>query len=371
MRLSMFPKVFMIVLIVCALSLAVSADPLNILLRGPSDGSTTTSLKVEFIYGFDNVPEMKNCSLHLNGVLTETRGSLIKMENNRITTNLEAGEYDWFITCIDSEGNDLVSETRTLTVDIETSSMEGFEIIYNPTSLRSYLIPVFEGKETIVLPAMKAGEDIRIKTSKALYYLDVLKMGSINDNSFVEIRDRVNSRLQKIVVGEKLSFDLDDDGKAEVALMLEKVVRNVDAYFVVEPYPESTIVEEDALQEPEEEPVVPEETVEEEQETPVEAVPEDKPAEPETAPQTDVEETPAETGEMSPAVKYSIIIIVIMIILAAIFYTLVSRKKEPPKKEQPAVEEPTKESSEHHAHHSQHRHHKSFDVIRSDSRKRK
>jgi PKD repeat protein len=238
--------------------LATAALPLEIKLRGPSDQSTTTSFKVEFIYGFNQLPgNVESCSLIVNNEEKVKRQSLFSYDSNKIGFDLEQGTYEWKITCTNSDGSVSESETRTVTVNAQISGTKGFETIYNNNGLRAYIVSALPGADPVVLPPMKGGEEIRLRTAKATYSIDLLKMGSTNNAYFVELRDRSTYKISRLSAGESLTLDFNSDEAADVNILLEKTNKAVDAYFLITPNPGTqtakTVLEEPAQTPAEEE----------------------------------------------------------------------------------------------------------------------
>ncbi|MBN2142149.1 hypothetical protein JW711_02350 [Candidatus Woesearchaeota archaeon] len=366
-----FEKLSLSLVIITIFCASLASAQLNLLLNGPGDGVVVKDPKVEFIYSFDNIPSIINCSLYIDGKYQTVRGSLFNMNNNKITHTITAGEHEWHIECYDTDNLQLVSDKRTITLDVEMESTEGYTIIYNNNRLRSYVIPVIEGKGPIELPAVINGEDIQLKTFEKTHYVDLLKMGMQNDVPFVEVRDRSTSRIQKILVGEGMSFNLNDDDTIEAVITLNNVERNVKAYFTVECFPQGAAQQAPAEEDIIDEPAAPEEGAAAE-ETPVEAQPgspEEEASDVIPIATEDDESIPPK--EVSPVLKYSIVIIFAALILAAIIITLLNKggfKARGFKDDSEWVEiKPKAEKSHSHEHH----HKPSFDMITSTSKRRK
>ena len=82
-----------------------------------------------------------NCSLVLNNVVNETNattdnGTATTFQNLFLPDNI----YDWHILCIDQAGNWNVSETRTLTIDVEADKpiLSPIPLVTNQTSMNIY-----------------------------------------------------------------------------------------------------------------------------------------------------------------------------------------------------------------------------------------
>jgi len=232
------------------LALTVHAEPINIILKSPANGAVITTYTQDFIYDFDDYPSMINCSLIVDDKLEGFRNALIRRNDNKMTLELGSGKHTWYIKCVDTSLNEIISETRTFTVNIEGGIQEGYQTIYNPNGLRSYVITITPGQSPVELPGMKGGEDIQIKIKGKTYHLDLLRMGSAGNTSFVEIRNRASSTIHRMLVPTTLSFDFDHDNITDIDLSLKNVERSVNAYFIVTPYPTSMLKEELLEQEP-------------------------------------------------------------------------------------------------------------------------
>lgn len=305
-------------------ALTVNAEPVDIILKSPSDGASASTYKVDFIYSFSGYADILNCSLIINDEVKGFRNTLFEINDNKISLQLESGSYEWFIRCFDSDFNEMVSETRSLSVNVG-GVVEGYETVYNYNGLRSYVITLFKGQNPIELPAMKGGEDIQIKIGSKKHYLDVLKMGADVNTSFVEVRDRASGDIHRMLEPSTLTFDFDEDKTVDIQLHLKEIERNVNAYFVVTPYPgyPGIVVEE----EPEPEPT--EETQQEQQE-PVEepTVEEETPEEggiEEPEQEEKIEEEP-EPKEKSSLWLVLIIIVVVLAIILVIVFSLKGKK---------------------------------------------
>jgi hypothetical protein len=332
-------------------SLAVSAAPISIIVRGPSDGSVVTNYRVEFIYGFSQIPDMKNCSLVIDDEVKQTRSDLINFDNNKISQSLEHGEYTWFIRCFDTNNQVLESLKRKITLNTSVDTIDGYEVIYNSNRLRSYVISLSEGQAPIYFPAMKAGEDIRVKTAKTTYYFDIIKMGSEKGVSFVDVRFRPLGQSKRIMLGKSEYYDLEEDKRLDVQLTLEKVERNVNAYFSLGAFPDSPSQETPAETKPEPK------TEEEEQVTPQ--------TRPEPEKQVDSKPSTTTTSEQAGNQEASgkswvwiILILFILAIALVVFFTSKNAKKvQKETKKEEIREEPKKDEK--------------VDIVKSTGSKRK
>jgi hypothetical protein len=314
---NMFKSAFLIVAVLL-MSVSALAIP-DVTLKSPSNGATTESFRVEFGYGFSTPPaDIAQCSLFIDGSQAAQRQNLFSYDNNKISFELAEGTHTWFIRCSDSAGEEATSDTRTITVTSAVGGEEGFETIYTNSGERVQVVSLTRGVEGIALPAMKPSDSIRFKTAKTTYDFDFLKMSATDGKTYTELRDRKNSKLYKIFVGDSLDVDLDANEEVDVRVVLDKTNRGVEAFFVVQPYPGYVPVEETPAVEEEPEVSVPEE-VPTETTTPVE-----EPAAEETPAETPVVAAPADAE--TPAVVVSeekkgfnwLIPLLVLIVLAAI-----------------------------------------------------
>jgi hypothetical protein len=307
------------------------AAPANLILKLPADGVTTSTYTQDFIYSFDDYVTILNCSLIVDDEVKAVRNTMIIQNNNKISAEISAGSHTWFMKCYDSDFNAIVSEKRTFKLDVGGSVKSGYETVYNSDGTRSYVITIAPSQLPVELPAMKGGEDIRIKIAGKTYYLDVIKMGLSIDTYFVDVRDRSTNKIYKILEDSSIELDLDKDNTTDIKLYLKDVERSVNAYFIVTPYPDTQPAEEPKTptEQPEtpspEEPETPveEPTIPEEPEMPAEepGTPEEEPQTPPVSPQPEPEKEKNKTGMI-----ILIILVVLIIILLAIL--LISRRNK-------------------------------------------
>jgi len=322
-----------------------SASPLSIILKAPSDGTKTTAYTQEFIYSFDEYPNVLNCSVYIDGEFKKMMNAIFKIEDNKISTTVEPGTHEWLIKCFDDQFTEIVSDNRTFTLAGEQDIKEGYTKISNNDNSVTYVLTIASGQSPAPLPAAKGGDNIKIVLKGKTYYIDIVKMGSSTNGSFVGVRDRSTSKPYTIYALSAQAFDFDKDGVTDINLLLDKVERNRNAFFTVIPYPDEAPAQETTPAPAPEEPA--EELVEEE--TPVEepagsgapqqpgtepGVPEKKPAEPAAQPES---QTETDGGSLLPLIL--VIAIVLVIIIIAI--VLVKKKKSPKpgvseKKQEPA-----------------------------------
>ncbi|MFH0870222.1 MAG: hypothetical protein V1866_04155 [archaeon] len=227
-------SIFLIIFLLAA----TNALAVSVVLKSPSNNSKISTSRQDFIFSFDNYQDILNCTLFIDSQPKRVMNSLIKVQDNKIATELEDGEHAWFIRCYDSSSLEINSESRALTVGLTMITKEGYETLYNNNGFRSYLITLFQGQKPITLPPMKGGEDIRLKINSDIHYIDVLKMGATTNSSFVEIRDRSNEKKYRLLLTESVNLDLDNDKKIDATIKIVDIKRGVDAYFIVTPYPE-------------------------------------------------------------------------------------------------------------------------------------
>ena len=304
------------------------AAPANLILKLPADGVTTSTYTQDFIYSFDDYVTILNCSLIVDDEVKAVRNTMIIQNNNKISAEISAGSHTWFMKCYDSDFNAIVSEKRTFKLDVGGSVKSGYETVYNSDGTRSYVITIAPSQLPVELPAMKGGEDIRIKIAGKTYYLDVIKMGLSIDTYFVDVRDRSTNKIYKILEDSSIELDFDKDNTTDIKLYLKDVERSVNAYFIVTPYPATQPAVEETPEQPEEpaeEPETPAEepTIPEEPETPAEepGTPEEEPQTPPVSPQPEPEKEKSKTG-MIILIVFAVLIIILLAIL------LISRRSK-------------------------------------------
>ena len=307
-----------LVFLLVVLTVNAQEEPISIVLKSPGNGASIETYKVDFLYSFSGYTELRNCSLIVDNEVKGFRNTLFEINDNKITLQLDTGSHEWFMRCFDTDLNEMVSEKRTLSINLG-GPVEGYETIYNYNGLRSYVITLFPGQKVIELPAMKGGEDIRIKMGTKTYYLDIIKMGVSESTNFVEVRDRDSGVVHRILVPSTISFDFDNDKTTDIDLYLKDVERNVNAYFIVTPYP-GTAVEEES----EEEPVT--ETTEEPQQEPVEQPQVEEEPEEEPMEEPEGEEVVEEEAELESGSKLWLVLIIVVVVLAVVLVILFSLK---------------------------------------------
>jgi hypothetical protein len=318
-------QLWIITFILLLTVMLVSAE-INILLQSPADNTKTTLYTQDFIFSFNQSPSFLNCSVIVDNQAKGFRNTMIEQNNNKISLDLEAGTHAWFIKCIAPDFSETVSATRTLTISLGGEIKEGYETIYNNNGLRSYLLTIASGQKPVELPAMKAGEDIRIMLAGKTYYLDIIKMGADINTSFVEVKDRASGKTHRMLVLSSVDFDFNNDKTIELRLYLKEVERKVNAYFTVTPYP--------AAQAPPTPPAEPEQPAETPKEEPVE-----QPVEPVVTPPAEEpkeepvlpNEEPIPSAENQPKSKAwlpALIILLVILVLIILSLIIIRRKKK-------------------------------------------
>lgn len=335
-----------IILLLCATT--ASAETVNIILTSPSDSTEIKTYTQDFIFDFDDEPDMINCSLILNEEIEKTRNAMIARNNNKLTVELEAGDYSWFIQCIDSNHKEITSETRSLTVNLDQDISEGYEIIYYTTGLRGYKFTIAPGQESVEMPAMLAGEDMRFVIGKNTHYVDIIKMGAHINTTFIDVRDRTSGKIHKILLSDSIELDFDDDEQVDVKITFDDVERGVKAFFIVEPYPGTEAIVEEPEPEPEPAPEEEEEELEEEETSETEE-PTQEPGE-ETV---EEEEPKEETEDTEPFIapppekkNYTWLIILIVVVIVIIVGIVLLKPKDKKKVKEVKQAKPGKSKKE-------------------------
>lgn len=355
-----------------------SAGAISVMPNSPVDKAIITQYSQSFIFSFDEEPtEILNCSIIANNEVVGYRNSLIMRTNNKISLELEAGEYAWYIRCLDKSLNEITSATKSLTVDLGAEIKEGYQTFYNSDGSRTYALTIAPGQKTVTLPAMKGGESIEIKLGGKIYILDVVKMGAHLDTTFVDVRDRSTGKTHKMLTPSVIELDFNNDNTIDLELALKNVERGVDAYFALTPYPTAAQPED----EPEETPGQPPET-----ETPP-AIPSEQPVQEQPSEGASGEEpgdalepgetsTGTETGIIPDEPKQAksswliptLIIIAVLVILLIILSGLKgkkSRKQNPLKEDKKAAKKEMQETEQQLPNQQE-----KFDIIKSNGRRK-
>jgi hypothetical protein len=346
-----------IVIVSMVILMASSASAISINLRSPADGVSISEFTVAFIYGFSEVPSMNNCSLVIDGAIKTTRSALINYDNNKITQDLPEGTYKWMISCSDTTGKVITSEERTINVNVQMDTKDGYQTIYKNNKLRVYVISISQSHPALSLPGMLGGEEFDIKTKKTTYFFDLVRMGSDNGTYFSDIRVRPLGKNYRLVAGVPMDFNLEETDAPEVRVTLEKVERGVLAFFKVEAYPTGNAPVEPAVNETEELPPVPVTINPTVPATTEQSSP--NVTQPAISPPT--KDTTPENKQVSGSYTWLTVLIVIVLlgVIVAVIYNASRKAASPSKKKElkkEEKEEPRKDES--------------FDVIKSTSAKK-
>ena len=290
-------------------AMLVCAEPVKIILAGPSDNDKVTDSKVTFIFNFDQYASINNCSVIIDDEPRGTLNTLIGINGNKISVNLNDGTYDWFIRCYDAQLNQINSSTRTLTVNTASTSKGGYQNLTYTDGTMAFILSPYQGQTPISLPGAKAGDEIQLKIKGKTYYLFIIRVGVSNNGTFSEVKDKNAGKIHKLLTTESADFDFDGDNITDIKLTLDHVVRDKNAYFIVTPYPDSLAEEEIPVEEPAEE---------------------EPPA---------TEEAPAAGTTEKEKTGMTILIVLVVIIILLIIILIIARKK----KEKPVIPNKTAE----------------------------
>jgi len=98
---------------------AVDTTPPVVTLISPeNDAVNDTSNTIDFLFNITDESAILNCSLLIDGVITESVQNPARDTTINITTQLSNGEYIWNITCTDLESNINETSERNITVDV-------------------------------------------------------------------------------------------------------------------------------------------------------------------------------------------------------------------------------------------------------------
>lgn len=98
--------------------------PPEITLISPNNETSTTS-PVNFKYSVTDSTDIANCSLIIDGSISETDTYITKETEQQFSETFSTGTYSWKINCTDEVGNIGESETRTITVKKPTTGPGG------------------------------------------------------------------------------------------------------------------------------------------------------------------------------------------------------------------------------------------------------
>jgi hypothetical protein len=88
-------------------------------LVAPDDGDTwNSSPTIQFQFDVEEINDIDNCSLIINGSVSKTSYSISNSSTNTIADTLDNGFYEWSVNCTDEAGNKNASDTRSLTVNV-------------------------------------------------------------------------------------------------------------------------------------------------------------------------------------------------------------------------------------------------------------
>lgn len=98
--------------------------PPQITINQPADSNITTNHNIEFDFNAtDLTSSTLNCSIYINGILNTSNSSVINNTSTNFTLNLNDGNYNWSIRCLDSVSNTNSSTNRTISVDTTTPAI--------------------------------------------------------------------------------------------------------------------------------------------------------------------------------------------------------------------------------------------------------
>jgi hypothetical protein len=314
---------------------AATIEPTNIILKSPKDGDIVESYTLDFIFSFDQYGEILNCSLIMDGEVNKVRNTMFEINDNKITGELTSGAHEWLIKCYTGSNAELVSETRSLKVNLPAPA-SGFTNTTNSEGIRTFTITPAQGQSPIRLPAMKSGDQIDIRVGAKKYELAIMRMGSAVNTSFVEVKDRTAGAIHKMLIGDSVNFDFNKDNVTEIGLALDKVERNINAYFIVTPYPGASeelpaeeIVEENTPSEPPADVVTEDNITQDTQQPPSNGTPQETPqAEPALQEEPSAEAEEEQAGDQSHLLTIALAIAVLVVIIIIIAVIILRKRDE-------------------------------------------
>ena len=95
--------------------------PPNVTLLSPANGTWNSSSTILFFYNVTDRANQtpRNCSLYINSELNQTNATSINLgqSNNFSVTTLGEGYFPWYVVCVDPDGVENASQTRTVIID--------------------------------------------------------------------------------------------------------------------------------------------------------------------------------------------------------------------------------------------------------------
>ena len=83
--------------------------------------------EIDFEFKVGNESDINECNLIINGEIEETTSNIKKNTESKFSVDLDRGNYDWRIECVDEDGNKGISEIRELTIKRKSSSSSSFD----------------------------------------------------------------------------------------------------------------------------------------------------------------------------------------------------------------------------------------------------
>jgi len=321
-------------LVLAMTTYAATIEPTKIILKSPKDGDTVESYTLDFIFSFDQYGDVKNCSLVMDGQVSKVMNIMFRINDNKITGELTSGTHKWFIKCYTGTFKEIVSETRSLKVNLPAPA-SGFTNTTNSEGIRTFTITPAQGQSPISLPAMKSGDQIDIRVGAKKYELAIMRMGSAANTSFVEVKDRTAGVIHKMLIGDSVNFDFNKDNVTDIGLALNNVEKKINAYFIVTPYPGASeelpaeeIVEENTPSEPPADVVAENNITQDTQQPPSGETPQETPqAEPTPQEEPAAEAEEGQAGGQSKLLTI-VLVIAVLVVIIIIIAVIILRKKD-------------------------------------------
>lgn len=95
----------------------------SVQLLSPKNNGFAGAGAVSLQYNVSDMSDIVSCSLYINGTLNQSNNSVVKYETQYFVADLEIGNYNWSISCVDNRTNTGFSNVRNFSVvDINTIS---------------------------------------------------------------------------------------------------------------------------------------------------------------------------------------------------------------------------------------------------------
>ena len=196
-------------------TIVYDTSPPVINLLNPDNGKTyhtTNNQEIEFNFAVNDENEIKNCSLIINNEIKLANNSVDKSLNQDFKINLDSGNYEWKISCIDKASNIANSEIRSFTITSagseEESSGEGGQE---------------EGEETETTQSSESSEQVEVGVDRG-------ESGEINIESskktyFVSNEQFLNGYSNELGQNDEIKFLFQNEETFQHSLIINLITK--------------------------------------------------------------------------------------------------------------------------------------------------